>query len=404
MNRSFILLFVICFFLLVSALPCPADEFLIVPSIALRGEYDDNINGSYTLEEDDYILRVSPAIKISNKTERSLMDLSAKATRFLYSEYDEKDHTDQLYNGNFSYQVSEMTALKATAGYDITFRPDRDIDTTGLIVSDSKRDNQNYGMGIDFNLSEKSALSLGGAYSKEDWSGSTSTQDLESTNGYMSYTIDLGKWMEKTTGRFNAGYGQYKYETSDTGYAYTTFGMKYLLTERMNVTFDIGVNRADTDYLQPTLIFDPVLGFQETIITQNSKEYGGIGNVVFEINGELSRGSLKIGRDIKSSSGRGSTVERSELVLNYTRRLAERSALNVSSGLFQNRADRGNYNNTAIEEDTFFIRPNIRWELHKDLMLETGYDFAYTKDRIDNDTYDSNLFYLQISYGIKLME
>ncbi len=379
-------------------------DFVASPSLALRTEYDDNIEGSAANEVDDYIAQVTPALKITGKTERSSIGLSANATRYLYSDNDEYDHTDQNYMGDFYFKPGILTGIRGNASYSVTYRPDRDIDITGLIVSNDKRETMDSGMGVEFSLSEKSTLSVSGGYMDEKWSGNIDSQDLKAFYGSFGYTIDLSKLLERTIGRFNAGYANYEYETSESDYYYATAGIKYQFTETVNLLVDIGINNTDTDYSVQQLYFDPSLGFQIRTVEQNNKEYGGVGTVVLEKRGEFARGSLRISQDIKPSSSRGSNVERSEFVLNWRKQFAEISSLGISGGLFKNKADAGSYGYSAIDENTFFIRPSMRWEIFPDFMLDTGYYYSYTKDRIDDNSRRHNLVFLQISYGIRLMD
>ena len=381
-----------------------ADDFEIVPSLSIREEYDDNIHGNVNDEVDDFVTRITPSLKIANKTERINLGLSGYISKYFYADTDDYDHTDQNYSGNLSYNLSEQIGISANAAYDVTYRPDRDIETTGLVVSNDRRERQNHSVGVNFNLSELSVLSLSGRYLDEKWSEDADSQDLESFSGYMGYTIDLGTWLERTIGRFNAGFARYEYETLDIDYYYATIGIKYNFTETVNILVDIGINKTDTNYLIGQLVFDPVTGFQIITVEQNHSDYGGVGTVVLEKRGELTRGSLKISQDIKPSSYWGSNVERSELVLNWRRKLGEISAVSVSGGLFKNKADSGQYGLFAIDEKTFFIRPTMRWEIFRGFMLDAGYYYSYTKNRVNDYTRNRNLVYLQLSYGLPLFE
>ena len=57
-----------------------------------------------------------------------------------------------------------------------------------------------------------------------------------------------------------------------------------------------------------------------------------------------------------------------------------------------------------IDENTFFVRPNIRWKFFEDFTLEAGYNFVYEDDRVNNDDTRRNLVYLQVAYGLPLFE
>jgi hypothetical protein len=92
------------------------------------------------------------------------------------------------------------------------------------------------------------------------------------------------------------------------------------------------------------------------------------------------------------------------VVLNLRRRLAERSAIAIATGFFNNKADGDEFSLREIDENTFFIRPTIRWEFLDKFTLDAGYIFNYVDDRVANDDTKQNVVYLQVAYGIPLFE
>jgi hypothetical protein len=84
--------------------------------------------------------------------------------------------------------------------------------------------------------------------------------------------------------------------------------------------------------------------------------------------------------------------------------LAERSAIAIAAGYYKNKAEGDEFSFRETDEDTFFIRPTIRWEFFEKFTLEAGYNFSYTDDRVANNDTRRNLVYLQVAYGIPLFE
>jgi hypothetical protein len=375
-----------------------ADEFKLIPSLAVRGEYNDNLFFTENDEKDDYITTVSARLELIERTQRLDLDLSATVSPFFYADYDDLDDVDQNYLGRVGYRISPLFGINANALYDVSNRRDRDIETAGLVLSNDERKRQEYGLGFDYTLTEKASMALSLGYLQDTWdTENLDQQDLEDYSAGLNFIYNLSQWWASTTGRLNFGFERYKFEllnteTSDTYNYFGTIGAQHWFSETVNLIVDLGVQYTDSDFLTPLLVED------------NNTEFGGTGQAILEIRGELTRGSMRIGHAIRPGSGSGTTVERSDVVFNLRRRLAERSVIAIATGFYKNKADRGDYSFREIDENTYFIRPNIRWEFFENFTLEAGYDFVYVDDRVVDEDTKRNLVYLNIAYGLPLFE
>jgi hypothetical protein len=382
-----------------------ADDFKLIPSIAVREEFNDNIFYSSSDTADDFITTISPGLELIERTEKIDLKLLAVVSPFFYADHSDLDDVDQNYFGKGSYKISELLGVNADAGYNVSNRSDRDIETTGIVESNDKRKRQDYGLGFDYTITEINAMAVSGRYAKEKWdSRDLDRQDLETYSAVLNYTHNLSQWVDPTIGRLNFGFGRYKFETSDTYNYFTSIGAQHWFSETVNLLVDLGVRYTDADFFSPQLVFVPPASFQVQIVETNNKSFGGVGTAILEIKGEITRGSFRIAHDIRPASGRGSTVQRSDAVLNLRRRLKERSAIAIATGYYKNKADGDEFSFRPTDEDTFFIRPTIRWEFFEKFTLEAGYYFAYTDDRVANNDTRRNLVYLQVAYGIPLFE
>ncbi|MDD4356227.1 MAG: outer membrane beta-barrel protein, partial [Smithellaceae bacterium] len=140
------------------------DDFQLIPSLTVRGEYNDNIFGSANDEESDFITTVSPGLELIESTQRLDLRAAAKISPFFYADNSDWNDVDQNYKGNLGYRISELTRIHANAAYDVSNRPDRDLETTGLVYSNDRRDRQDYGLGFDHSLSVKTALGFSCVY------------------------------------------------------------------------------------------------------------------------------------------------------------------------------------------------------------------------------------------------
>jgi hypothetical protein len=382
-----------------------ADDFKLIPSIAVREEYNDNIFGSSSDTVDDFITTISPGLELIQRTDQLDLKLLAIVSPFFYADTSALDDVDQKYFGRGSYQISELLGINADAGYNVSNRPDRDAETTGLVESNDKRKRQDYGIGFNRTITEINAMALSARYAKEKWDDrSLDRQDLETYSVVLNYTHNLSQWVDPTIGRINFGFGRYNFETSDTYNYYTSIGAQHWFTETINLLVDLGVRYTNSDFFSLQPVFVPPFFVQTQIVETNNKSFGGVGTAILEIQGEITRGSFRIAHDIRPASGRGTTVQRTDAVFNLRRRLAERSAITAATGYYKNKADGDEFSFRETNEDTFFFRTSIRWEFYENFTLEAGYNFSYTDDRIANDDRRRNLVYLQLAYGLPLFE
>jgi len=396
------ILLVLCMFVCVNEIM--ADEFKLIPSLTVRGEYNDNIFYSADDTEDDFITTISAGLELIERTERLDLNLLALLSPFFYADYNDLDDIDQNYMGRVSYKINPSFGVNADALYDVSNRRDRDVETTGIVVSNDKRKRGAAGIGFDYTITEKSAMALSFDYLKDKYdSTNIDRQDLEDYRALLGFTHKLSQFERPTIGRLNFGFERYQFEgqdiqTSDTYNYFGTVGAQHWFSETVNLLIDFGARYTDADFL--TLQLVPPFG----IVEDNNKGWGGTGQAILEIQGELTRGSIRIAYGVLPASGRGTTVQRSDVVLNLRTKLSERSVIAIATGFYNNKADGDEFSLRELDENTFFIRPTLRWEIFDKFTLDAGYMFNYVDDRVANDDVRRNLVYLQVAYGLPLFE
>jgi len=370
-----------------------ADDFNLTPSLTVREEYNDNIFFEYSDAIDDYITTVTAGLELTERTEQLDLSLKGTVSPYFYVDNTEGDEVDQNYTGRVYYKVNPLLGINANVGYDVSNRPDRDVYTTGLVLSSTRRKSQAYGLAFDYTLTEFSAMGVSFNYSKSDWD--VVTLENQNENNYstgLNYTHDLNRWWEETTGRLNLGFDRSEFETSDTNNYVATIGVKHRFSQTVNLLIDLGVVYTDADYLSPQL--DEL----------NNTSFGGTGQAVLTIKGELTQGSVGIRHGITPASGRGQTVQRSEAVLDLRRRLAEKLTIGMAAGYYHNSADKDEFSALKIDEDAYYIRPSIQWEVFERFKLQAGYNFIYIDDHADSNDRKQNMVYLQAGYELPLFE
>ena len=371
-----------------------ADEFRLTPSIAVRQEYNDNIYFDYNskIAEDSFITRVRPGLELIDRTERFDLRLAGFVTPYVYWSDSNLNSVDQDYSGRASYLLTPQLRVGADAAVNVSHQADRDITTTGLTYNDDRRIQQRYGGDAAYDFTERTTGTVAYAFTKENWrSDDPDIENYYSHGVTLGVSQDLGADKGITVGFLKTRYVYYDYETSKTDYASAALGVKHRLSEIFNVSVDAGGSYAYTE-------FD----------VQNRKEsnssWGPIAHAGLEYVGERTHANLDAFYDVAPGSGGDGPVQRAALTFSVGHLLTEYLRLGVSTGVFHNKSLEDDVNGARSEYFTYTVNPSLRWEIFREITLEAGYVFDYVDDREADAVASRNLGYIQMAYGLPLLE
>jgi len=380
-------------------------NFNLTPSLKVREEYNDNIFFEYADTVDDYITTVTAGLELMERTDQLDLSLKGSVSPYFYADNSEWDDVDQNYIGKIKYEVNSYLNVNADAGYNVSNRPDRDIDLTGLVQSNNRRKRQSYGLGADYELTQYSAMAVFFKYSKDEFdNGNILNQDQKDYRTGLNFVHDISQLWEETTGQFNIQFEKFDFETSDADNYFATIGIQHKFSSSVSLLIDGGVVYTDTDYLTTQRVFVPPAMTQTNIVEANNKSYSGSGQIVLDMQGEFTRGSATLRYGITPASGRGQTVQRTDGILNIRRELAEMLSVGISGGYYHNQADKDEYSANEIDEDAYYAQPTIKWEIFERFKLELGYRFTYIDDHAESNDRKQNMVYLQAGYELPLFE
>jgi opacity protein-like surface antigen len=267
-------------------------------------------------------------------------------------------------------------------------RPDRDLAVTGLVTKAVIRRRQNYGAGIDHNFSEKTKVGLAYSYSQEDYTD-PEFADLKNHDARMTYIQDLGGTFANVAARLNLGYSRYEYESPIIDYLYGTIGMSWALEEKWSLFLDGGAS-----YVLSQFGPDPD--------RQRESGTGWVGMAGFLYKAEKTDGNLTFSHRIEPASGSVGVTTRTSFSVGINHRLTYEFSGGLSAGYIINKADEGKFSTVAFNERFFYVNPRLRYEFTRDVALEASYDFAYTKDKLNNTEPRRSLamlrFYIQHAF------
>lgn len=329
----------------------------------------------------DYITTTSPGFQFGYATSRIESMLTVRYDFLQYTEYSDLDDIDQDYAGSIDYELTEYTRLDLDASYKRDSSPDRDFESTGLVLGTAIRGRQDYGVAVEHDLSEKSMLLMGYNYAQDDFSTSSldnklveldeaitaEDEDIELTAGdngelepsyaeqlrasrkavdskihsaSLSYSRDIGDWFDNSFVFSTARYLHYETSQSIQNNLTMVLGGGAELTETISFRVDGGLQytHEDYDYQQLKLLVERPF-YDQVEVMRTQEEWGPVVHAQLDYQGEWTAASFKFGYDVQPASGKGTLTERTEFRLDLARRMGEHFKARGYATYFMNNRD-----------------------------------------------------------------
>jgi hypothetical protein len=361
------------------------DEFKLTPAIAVKEEYNDNILYWTSDTQHGFITTTSPELNITDKTERMETNFSGRLDQRFYSSHGELNATDQFYEGSGRYALTPRLNLSGKVFYSQDSNPDRDLNVTGLALTNVQRARQNYTASGDYLLSEKTMTTFSYDYLKDNYDSPTYT-DLEANTMGLGFIHNLSRFMQSTKARGNIVYANYNMTGAQIDNYEATIGINRALNEKWNLLLDGGARYTDTKIS----VHVPVDA------EEKSQGWGAIGQLALTYAGEVSNASITIKHDILPASGNTGASERTSSSFSANRKFTYELSSGLSGGYFVNKASSGELSATKIDEESIWISPSVRYKLTKDAYVEASYAYNKTWYHVTQETAERNLFQLRL--------
>ncbi len=361
----------------------------VIPSLTLRQEYNDNILFSRNNEQPDFITTVSPEVILRRRSERLKASLTGRLNRTYHAKNKPLDGWGHHLAGQFEYQLSPRLSLAGAATFTRDSRPDRDIEETGLVLGIEARNRQQYSFSWNYTLAdEKTAVSGTVGYSSDDFADSDAL-DLTSCNLGLGLSRNLAAFTKPTVARVNFAAGRYNYSGVTVENQSLTIGIGRDFSETLRGYLSVGPRYTSTRY--------------ETIgLSEDS--WGATGTLSLSSQGMYTSRDVTLSHALTAASGRTGATEKSSVVLNMSRRFSDTVRGNLSLGYYRNRTDRGQLGGRDSDEQTFRIRPRLRYEMTDDLDLIAAYTLTRIHDQQDDGHRKRSLLFFQLRYQPALFE
>lgn len=388
---------VLLLFALFSARTVAGEEVRLVPSLTLQEEYNDNIFFTATGEKRAFISSISPAVGLSGRSERLDARLTARLDGLLYEGNGSLNSIDQAYSGRLGYRLTEMVQVGMDGRFTRESRPDRSIESTGLVEA-IKSSRQFYGISGESVWSEKTMSSAAYSFERVDYDDREDL-DSQSHTATLGLVHQLGFHLPGLNGRGNLGFNRNLFSTTTVDSFSATIGASYALHELWSATADLGGRYTRSEVRVARLSPQGIENEEQT-----TNDTGWLANVALSYRGELSSGNLVFLRNVTVASGFGGAAERTALVLGLNRRLSFELSARISAGYYLNQSEQGEFSNQAIDETTFRINPSLRYEFSPELAVEASYQYTRISYSLSDREAGQNRFLIRCFASLPLFE
>ena len=377
-----------------------ADEFKVLPSLALSEGYNDNILYSTSDTISSWVTTISPGLALTNRTEKVDLMLSALVDIVRYHEESNYNSENQYYKGRLGYTFSPRGSVQVEGGWSRDYQPDRDIYRTGIALTNTERDRTYAGLTGNYVLTERLSANASYFFEKDNYDA-PDISDLTGNQFSVGLAHSLGL---ATKGRWNAGYASYRFTSQDTNSIWSTIGIEHRYHELWSVVVDVGGRFARTKYQVQELQFVPPIFLVPVTVDKTSEVWSGLVKASINYTGEKATGSLSAGYDLAPASGLNGAAQRTSFVLDLRYRLTYELSTALSTGYFLNYAAAGDYGTGSIDEATAFVIPSLRYEFNKDIYLEMLYNYSTTDYRDSDTSAQRNLVFVRLYIQYPLFE
>jgi hypothetical protein len=353
-----------------------------VPSIAFRGEYDDNVTFVRTDEISDYLGIISPALTLDYASE--LLKLNAKGIVDVLRYADEKDLNteNQRYLVDAKYRFMERWAISGNFSYIKDTTLDSELEETGIVNFREDRERYNAGAGFSYQVSELSDIGADYEYLKTDYD-EEGLEDYDYNTILFSYNRKFNDGIDIFTvaPRYTRGSS----DVSDVDGYRLSFGWTHLPSEIYRVKIFLGVRYTRQDYKD------------ERDTTAN---WGGVSDINLQKRGETYSALIGFASDLYYGPSTNELNQVYRIYGNLTRRVTERFSVGAYSRLSLTQPD----DEDALNDKDiwyFIVTPSLTYRLTENHSLRLSYSYQqeYDKNVDDDPRSDRNRVWLSLNFN-----
>jgi hypothetical protein len=126
---------------------------------------------------------------------------------------------------------------------------------------------------------------------------------------------------------------------------------------------------------------------------KESADWGWVGDASVIYSGERTNANFTFSNDIAPAYGYVGAVQRTAGVLNLRRRFLHELSGTLLAGYYRNKSEAGQYSYRTIDEQSTRLRPGIRWEATKNIVLDASYQYTWLEYQLTGEKVVQNVVY-----------
>lgn len=377
---------------LVMAQPAPATlaaELQVIPSVALREEFNDNIFFSDAARRSSFISTVSAGVGVLERNERGGVAVSSRLDRLIYTGNGELDGFEQRHALQGNYRLSPRAELMADASFSHETRPDRYVESTGLVVRQDS-DHQKYAAGAAVTLSESLAGDLSYSYRKGEY-GNSSSSDVEAHRVQGSLEYVVADYLPSLKFRSGVSFDSYRYEAVLVRNYGAAFGASCRIGETWSAKGDLGARFTHSRFKAAPFPTQDAAGERD--------EAGWVASLAAVYRGEDDddRAIFTVRRDLQSAPGRPGTVEETSAAVSYARRLSTELTGALGVGWYRNRSSAVPAAFRSVDQSSVLFHPSLTYRISREVAVELSYQYARVDDRVEGSDLSRNKVFVSLT-------
>ncbi len=359
-----------------------AAETKLSTSLGLRQEYNDNVLYSRSDEIDDFVSYAIPSFRLTRTTE--LLELSALAIWSGWLFWDESDlnRVNQHYGLNGNYRLTERWSVSGLARYVKDSIQDSQLDETGSVdVGLDDRERINAGAGLDYAVSERSAIGSDYNFQKTNFEGRARV-DSESHSVRFFYRRRLQNEKDVIT-----IFPRFVWGDTENYDAYNTtlnFRWDHPFSETLDTSITVGVRNTHIDFKDDR---------------DNTTDWGGVADMSLRKRGELTTGLIGFSNRLRPRTN-GELINVSRLYTDIDHRLSRRFGIGFAGSVYFSQLIEDDPDD---DDDRWFVRvsPSLFYRLTENHLLRLLYSYDWQKalDAEGDRTRDRQRIWLQLTFN-----
>ncbi len=373
---------VLCVFLFLAASPALAEKWYFEPVVSMQLGYDDNVQLSTDNEIETSTSNITANAEFGFRTETSNISISAKMIDERFDDHSSLNSNDQYLKFNSSL-LSGLNQFGVDVGYDRVSTRTSEFDYSGYSTSEGHRITKSVAPYWSRTLSERTSLSVNGAYSKVEYED---TGLYSSLNDYTDGSVNMSlqrRLSERSSLQTVVSKSQYKSSTTEYDTTSVQLGLDYIFDE--------------------TLSFNMLLGPSYTTSKSDStsgEKTDSVGKVIdFSFNKEFYLTTLSGAlRSSESAGGEGKLTKNTSLSLVLRREISERTSFSLNTSVRKNESGGGITDNSRNRTYVYFT-PKLSWKASPWWTISGSYGYKKSENTSsDEGPAESNAIYISMEY------